>query len=454
MSKIPSVVIVGRMNVGKSTLFNRLATSARAITLDYAGVTRDFIKDTTNWCGQQFEIVDTGGITVRKSEDPLLEKVRLSALSAVKEADVIIFMVDGTTGLLPEDRDIASLVRPLGKKIVMTVNKDDAKVTQENKHEFLALGFGDIVCISAQHGTGINDLLDAVISHFGSIEKKAASAKPAFKVTLLGKPNVGKSSLMNALLQQERSIVSDIPGTTREALTETISFYKEMIALTDTAGIRRQKSVSGSLEPIMVKSSFHALKESDIIILVIDVTEAQLADQELKLAFYAFAEHYKGLIIVFNKTDLLTEQMRADLDRSVDFYKHLMKKVPVLEVSCKTGKNIGKLLPLVKEIWQRYSQWLSNEEINRLLIAELGRRPLMHHGKQLHVHQVKQVSTAPLTIGMAVNEPDWFGPSQLAFFENLLRAEYNLQGVPVRFSLRKKFGNKKASMPVHENDAE
>jgi GTP-binding protein len=323
------------------------------------------------------------------------------------------------------------------------VNKDDTKVTQENKHEFMRLGFGEAVCISAQHGTGINSMLDAVIAYFGNIEKKVAQEKPAFRVTLLGKPNVGKSSLMNALLQQERSIVSDIPGTTREALTETISFYKEMIALTDTAGIRRQKSVTGDLEPIMVKSSFHALKESDVIVLVIDVTEAQLADQELKLAFYAFAEHYKALIIVFNKTDLMTERMREDLARNLDFYKHLMKKVPVLEVSCKTGKNIGKLLPLVKDVWQRYSQWLSNEEINRLFIAELGRRPLLHQGKLLNVHAVRQVSTAPITIGMAVNEIDWFGPSQLAFFENLLRAEYKLQGVPVRFSLRKKFGNKK-----------
>lgn len=436
---IPVVVIVGRMNVGKSTLFNRLATSARAITLDYAGVTRDFIKDRTSWCGVSFDIVDTGGIALRKSEDPLLEQVRERALSVMGDADVVLFMVDGTVGLTNEDREIATYIRTLNKKIIIVVNKDDAKITRDNIHEFMALGFDECIAISAQHGTGINDLLDLVIGSFKHDVSKKTEEKPAFKVTLLGRPNVGKSSLMNALLQQERSIVSDIPGTTREALTETISFYKEVIALTDTAGIRRQKSITGALEPIMVKSSFYALKNSDIIILVIDVTEAQLADQELKLAFYAFAQEYKALIIVFNKTDIITDTMRQDLERSLDFYKHVMRKVVTLEVSCKTGKNVGKLLPLVKEVWQKYSQWLPNEEINRLLIAELGRRPLLHQGNLLHVHQVKQVSTAPITIGMAVNEIDWFGPSQLAFFENLLREQYDLKGVPVRFSLRKKF---------------
>lgn len=443
MNMVPMVAIAGRMNVGKSTLFNRLSTTARAITLDYAGVTRDFIKDRSSWCGVSFDIVDTGGITLRKAQDPLLEKVRLSALSIVKDADVVIFMVDGTVGLMQEDREIASILRSEGKKVVLVINKDDAKITKENQHEFAALGFSDTVLISAQHGTGINDMLDAVIAVFPRTAKTVKAEKPAFKVTLLGKPNVGKSSLMNAILQQERSIVSDIPGTTREALTENILFYKEMIALTDTAGIRRKKAVSGDLEPVMVKSSFHALKEADIIVLVIDVTEAHLADQELKLAFYAFAEHYKALIIVFNKTDLMTDRMREELDRSLDFYKHLMKKVSTLEISCKSGKNVGKLLPLIKEVWQRYSQWLPNEEINRLIISELGRRPLMHQRSQLHVHAVKQVSTAPITVGMAVNEIDWFGPSQLAFFENLLRERYDLQGVPVRFSLRKSFGAKK-----------
>lgn len=445
MKKAPLVAIAGRMNVGKSTLFNRLASTARSITLDYAGVTRDFIKDRTAWCNVPFDIVDTGGIALRKQQDPLAEQVRLKALSVAETADVVILVVDGSVGITQEDREIASVLRSSSKKVVLAVNKGDTKSTQENQYEFAALGFADTIMISAQHGLGINDLLDAVIALFPRTTKRVEQEKVAFKVTLLGKPNVGKSSLMNALLQQERSIVSDIPGTTREAITEHISFYKEMISLTDTAGIRRKKAVTGELEPIMVKSSFYALKESDIVVLVIDVTEAQLADQELKLAFYAFTEQYKALIIVFNKIDLLTDQMRNDLDRSLDYYKHLMKKVPVLEISCKTGKNVGKLLPLIKDVWTRYSQWLPNEEINRLLIAELGRKPLMHNKNMLHVHEVRQVSIAPITIGLAVNTIDWFGPSQLGFFENLLRENYELKGVPVRFSLRKKFTERHSS---------
>lgn len=436
MSTQNVVVIVGRMNVGKSTLFNKLSERVKSITLDYPGVTRDVIKDTVTWKDRAFELVDTGGISLRKTQDVLLEQVRQRALSTMEQADTILFVVDGTTGIMPEDREIAKLLHRLGKKVILVINKIDNKATQEHQDEFATLGFKNILAVSAEHSLGINDVLDAIVISLPE-QKALAQEKPTYRVVLLGRPNVGKSSLMNAILQQERSIVSDIPGTTREAVTEHIAFYKENLALTDTPGIRRPRAVSGQLEPLMVKSSLDALKKTDIVLLLIDVTEAKLVDQELKLAFYAFTEQYKALIILFNKTDMLTDVMQQDLDRSLSYYKHLMDKVPTLNISCKTGKNVGKVLPLIKKVWERYSQQLPNEEINRLCISELQKKPLMRSGHPLRVYHVRQLTTAPITIGMEVNEPLWFEEAQLGFFENLLRDNFDLVGVPIKFVVKK-----------------
>ena len=438
MSNLKTVVIVGRMNVGKSTLFNRLSEEVKSLTLDYAGVTRDFIKDRVIWNGTTFELVDTGGISLRKTQDILLEKVRQTALAAVERADLVLFVVDGAIGLLPEDHEVSTLLHRHAKKTILVINKADSHEAQARFAEFFALNHKAMVPISAQHGTGINDLLDMIIELLPKQTSAVEEDKSLFKVVFLGKPNVGKSSLMNAILQEERSIVSEIPGTTREAVTERISFYKEHIDLTDTPGIRRKRSVSGELEPLMVKSSFQALKNTDIVVLLMDASEAKLADQELKLAFYGFTDHFKALILLLNKTDLVTEVNKQDLERNLDFYKHIIKKIPVLQISCKTGKNVGRVMSLINKVWGRYSQQLSDEEINRLFISSLQKKPLLHSGELLHVHKVRQLKTAPITIGMEVNEPDWFGPSQCAFFENLLRDEYDLVGVPIRFVVRKK----------------
>lgn len=434
---LPSVVIVGRMNVGKSTLFNRLSESVKSITLDFAGVTRDIIKDQVTWQNVTFELIDTGGISIRKTQDVLLEKVRERALQALEKSDLILFVVDGTVGILPEDREIAQVLRKSGKKVFLVINKVDSKQAQEHIDEFAVLGFAEQMQLSAEHGRGINGLLDAIIEAIPH-KKESTEEEPTYRVVLLGRPNAGKSSLMNALLQEERSIVSEIAGTTREALSERISFYKESIELTDTPGLRRPRAVTGNLEPLMVKSSLDALKNTDIVVLLIDVQEAKLADQDLKLAFYAFEELYKGLIILLNKADTMTDVMAQELERSLDYYRHLIKKVPVMQISCKTGKNIGRILPTIKKVWERHSQQLSSEEVNRLLISTLQRKPLMHQKKPLHVHHARQLTTAPITIGMEANEPLWFGQSQLGFFDNLLRDNFDLVGVPVKFVVKKK----------------
>lgn len=438
MSKIGNVVIVGRMNVGKSTLFNRLATSKKSLTLDYNGVTRDFIKDTVDWNNTTFNLIDTGGITFRKITDPLLQKVRAAAEAQVTEADLVLFVCDGTVGLLPEDREIANAIRKMNKEVVVIINKMDVNSTNLQIHEFDKLSFARKISISAQHGTGIADLLELITQVLTSKSLPNKIESPIYKVVLLGKPNVGKSSLMNLLVKQERSIVLDMPGTTREALSQEINFYNKKIELIDTPGIRRKSSVAGELEPMMVKNSFAALKDSDIVILLIDAHEGPLADQELKLAFYAFEEQHKALILLTNKQDLITEESERKLEICLDYYKHIINKIPVLRISCKTGKNIGRILPLLDEIWESYSKQFDNEELNKLFISSLSRKPLFHKGKRLVLYAAQQLNTAPITLLLKVNKPEWFKESQLSFFENILRANYSLKGIPIKFIVRSK----------------
>ncbi len=430
------VVIVGRTNVGKSTLFNRLSNEVKSITLDYAGVTRDFVRDIVEWDGVEFELIDTGGLEFGKTQDPILKKVREVGLELVKEADLIIFVCDGTIGVLPEDREISNLLHKLNKKVILVSNKIDTKKAQENQYEFEQLGFKNFINISAQHSIGIGDLLSFIVDIIRPL-KISKKEEPLFKVSLLGKPNVGKSSLLNLLVKNERAIVSDIPGTTREALSEKIKFYKETIQITDTAGVRRKRSIKENIENLMVKSTFDAVRHSEIVLLLVDVSQASISDQELKLAFYVF-EQGKALIILFNKQDLLTEQKKKELDFSLEPYNYLFDKIETLNISCQTGKNIGHIIPLIDQVWKKYSQKFSDVELNSLFKKALQNKPLHHKTLPLIVYSASQVQSSPITILLMVNEPKWFGESQLAFFEKLLRQKYDLKGVPIVFVLKKK----------------
>lgn len=437
-NKLSKVALVGRMNVGKSTLFNRLSTQVRSMALNYQGVTRDYLKDQVEWKGVFFQLFDTGGIeNFKKTDDIIQQKVQQKVINLLKEVDVIIFIVDGTVGLLPHDRWIAQELHKISKPVLVAINKCDNKLIQEHGHEFYALGFKQVFQISAEHGTGINDLLDNVIS---LIPKKSqdieTDSDSKCKVVFLGKPNVGKSSLLNSILNEDRAIVSEQAGTTREALSETIKFYQEDIQITDTPGIRRKRSVSGELEPLMVKSSFAALKDSDIVVLLMDGSAGEIVDQELKLAFYAYTEQYKALILLVNKEDLMTDHNRTELNSSFEYYDKLIKKVPLLYISCKSGKNIGKILPLIDKVYKRYTQTFDGQELKTLFVKELHERPLFRAKQKLMVYEVEQIKTAPITIALKVNLPVFFEDSQKAYFENIMRAHYDLLGVPVKFVIR------------------
>ena len=436
MSNLSKVVIVGRVNVGKSTLFNRLSTEVKSITFDYPGVTRDFIKDVVSWNKKIFELIDTGGVSLRKTNDVILGEVRQKALSVLQEADVVLFVCDGGVGVVQEDVEISKLLHKLGKKTFLVINKLDNLESEEKQYEFGQLGHTDMFPLSALHARGVGELLDAISE---SITEKKIEEKQddTCKVVLLGKPNVGKSSLLNVLLQDERAIVSDVPGTTREPIKEKIKFYKGDIQITDTAGVRKKRAIEDDLEKFMVKTSFKALKDSNLVLLLVDISAGRLSDQELKLAFYAF-ENHKALIILFNKYDLVTDEVKEKLKFNLAPYKYLIKKIETMNISCKTGQNIGRLLSKVDKVWQRYSQRFTNEELTFLFKDALARKPLFHKTMRLAIRAVKQLATAPITLLIIANVPEWFGPSQLSFFDNWMRKNYDLKGVPIKFIVRKK----------------
>jgi len=435
--KIPLIALVGRMNVGKSTLFNRLSSSVKALTLDYAGVTRDVLHDVVEWQGKTFELVDTGGLTFDKTGLPIETAVAQQAMAIIDKADVVVLVVDGTVGIVPVDRRISDILHRKNKKVIVAVNKADRSEVAEYAHEAARLGHSAWVLVSAQHGTGIAELLELMIKELPPIEK-TEPPEPDIKVLLLGRPNVGKSSLMNALLNYERAIVADVPGTTREPLTESVMFYKQSISLTDTAGVRRKKAVKDELETMMTQSTFQALRRSHIVLLLIDATQGALAKQDLRLAFYAFETQAKALIILVNKVDIATKEQLALLKQHFDAYPHLIAKIPVLFISCVTGKDIGKVLPLIEAVRRRYNQEFDAAELMQLFSEHLSRRPLVYAGKRFQMRGVRQIKRAPITIALRVNYPEWFGPSQCAFLENIMRENYDLKGVPIRFKVEGK----------------
>jgi GTP-binding protein len=433
---ISKVAIIGRANVGKSTLFNRLSVDVKSLIFDYAGVTRDTIHDIVSWKGICFELIDTGGIQTKNEGNDLAKVVSDRARNIMNNADLVLFMCDAEVGVLAQDRTIAKELYKIGKPVILMINKYDSRMAQHHEHEFVQLGFKTTLFISALQGTGIGELLDAIVNVLpqGGVvdEQEAVREKADYRIVLFGKPNVGKSSLLNLILKEECAIVADMPGTTREAVGQNVSFYNEDLLVTDTPGIRKKRKIDEPLEAMMIKTAFRALERADIVVLLTDASTAQLSDQELKLAFYAF-EHGKGLLILFNKHDLTDENTQKMLDFNLEPYDHLISKVHTLSISCKTGKNVGRVLPLLKKIWEKHKQEFSGQELTTLFKEALMHRPHFHKGQALQLIYAKQLKYAPITILLRVNNPDWFGDSQKTFLENAMRKKYSLQGVPVRF---------------------
>lgn len=433
---LPVVAIVGRPNVGKSTLFNRIAGERIAIVEDKPGITRDRIYTQGDWTGKRFHLIDTGGLEFG-ADDALMEHVRHQVELAVDEADVIIFVVDGREGLMPSDEEVATWLHRSNKPVVLAVNKADNRRLREEMYEFYSLGFDEVIPISALHGTGTGDLLDAVVVRFPEREEVHYD-EDTIRVCVIGRPNAGKSSLINAILGQERVIVSPIPGTTRDAVDTPLHRDGQDFVLVDTAGIRKRGKVYESTEKYSVLRALRAIERSDVALIVLD-GERGVAEQDKRIAGYA---HEAGCasIFVVNKWDAV-EKDEKTMDR---FRKEIMNAfsfmnyAPVLFVSAKTGQRVHKILPAVQEVAEQHAMRVPTSVLNQVLTdAMVTNPPPSERGRRLRIRYGTQVSVKPPTIVLFVNDPELMHFSYLRYLENRIREAFGFQGTPIRIRLRK-----------------
>jgi GTP-binding protein len=431
---VPLVALVGRPNVGKSTLFNRLVGERLAIVEDLPGTTRDRLYARGDWTGREFDVVDTGGLAFEE-DGALLTRVRNQAEVAIEEADVIVFLTDGSAGISPDDYEVAQLLRRSGKPVVLVVNKTESEARRLEAPEFWNLGLGEPYPISALHGMGTGDALDAVV---GALPQAVPEERDErLHVAILGRPNVGKSSLLNKLTGQERVIVSEVAGTTRDAIDTPLTFEDEEIVLVDTAGIRRRGKVEPGIERYSVLRAIRALERADVAVLVLDAVDGVTA-QDAHIAGMIH-DAGKGTILAVNKWDLVEKDSRtADVfARRVRDELKFMDYAPILFVSALTGQRVTRLLTEAVAIDEARRQRVPTAELNRL-VADLQARhnPPSRQGRQLKVYYATQAGVAPPTFVFFVNDRRLVHFSYARFVENQLRRAYPFPGTPVRLVFR------------------
>lgn len=434
MSK-PLVAIVGRPNVGKSTFFNRIVGQRISIVEDTPGVTRDRLYADAEWCGHSFTLIDTGGLEI-KSEDVMWSHIRAQAQIAVETADVIVFMLDGKTGLTHEDYEVAAYLRKSRKPILLVVNKLDNN-EQHLLYDFYELGLGEPIGISAGQAKGLGDVLDEIVKLTGKYETE--EKEEALKIAVVGKPNAGKSSLVNKLLGYDRVIVSDIAGTTRDAIDTRIKIGDKEYILIDTAGIRRKRSVEEDLEQYSVMRSLGAVRRADVCLIVIDSSE-ELSEQDVKIAGYVH-EQGKPSVVVMNKWDVVEkdtytiEKYNRKLKEELKFMDYF---IPTY-VSAKTGKRVDNLIKLAERAYENASRRISTGFLNDVLReAILTNEPPSKNGKRLKIYYVTEVSANPPTFVIFVNDDTLMHFSYRRYLENALRRSFDFEGTPVRLIIRNK----------------
>lgn len=438
MSK-PIVAVIGRPNVGKSTFFNRLAGRRISIVEDTPGVTRDRIYTEVEWLDHRFSLIDTGGLEPSTSE-LIPAQMRHQAELAIETADVIIFLVDGRVGLTAQDREIAELLRKNHKPILLVVNKVDSHVHSEHYYDFYELGLGDPIEISSEMAYGIGDLLDQVVSHFPDSEN-TGEEEDLIKVAVIGKPNVGKSSLVNQLLGEDRVIVSDIAGTTRDAIDTPFSAEGQNYLLIDTAGLRRKSKIHDDVEHYSVIRAIAAIERADVCLLMIDGREG-VTEQDKKVAGLSH-ENGKAMLILVNKWDLVEKDnktvnnMTKDIRRELGFCQY----APILFVSVATGQRINRILPMIQHIANQNALRVQTGVLNEVVAeATLMKQPPSDKGKRLKIYYVTQVSVKPPTFILFINDKELTHFSYLRYLENRIRESFGFEGTPLRFMYREKSG--------------
>ncbi len=434
----PMIAVVGRPNVGKSTLFNKIVGQRLSIIEDTPGVTRDRIYCDFEWRGRTFTLVDTGGIEPYTGNE-ILDQMRRQAQIAIDQADAVIFVTDIKSGVTDADVEVSRMLMKAGKNVVLCVNKIDRPGENPPEfYEFYNLGMGDPVAVSSVHGLGIGDLLDAVYEYLPLPEENAEEDKTV-KVALIGRPNVGKSSLVNYILGEKRMIVSDIPGTTRDAVDTVKENQYGRYCFIDTAGIRRKNKVYDNIEQYSIVRSYMAIDRADVVLILIDASRG-VTDQDVKIAGFAH-ERGKASIILVNKWDLIEkdtytmDQMKVDIKEELKY----MSYAPVLFISAKTGQRVDKLFPLINSVHEQHSRRITTGVLNDILAdATIRVQPPSDKGKRLKILYMTQASTNPPSFVVFCNDASLFHFSYQRYIENQIRAVFGLEGTPIRLFIRER----------------
>ena len=436
MSK-PIVAVVGRPNVGKSTFFNKIVGKRVSIVEDTPGVTRDRIYAEAEWRTIPFILIDTGGIEP-DSDDVILAQMRYQAEIAIETADVIVFLVDGRDGITISDRDVANMLIRTGKEVVLAVNKVDTAVLPEDFYDFYELGLGEPIPISATNMLGLGDLLDLIVDKFPKT-KEGKDEDLRTKIAVIGKPNVGKSSLINALLGEERVIVSDIAGTTRDSIDTSFIWNSEEFVLIDTAGIRRKSRVTGDIERYSVIRAVSAIERSDVCLLMLDAVEG-VTEQDKKIAGIAH-EAGKGIIVVVNKWDLI----KKDTNTMLEFQKQIRKEfvfmsyAPTIFISVLQRQRLSKVMEMVKYVSEKRASRVTTGQLNNLIAdAVMMKQPPSDKGRPLKIYYVTQVGVKPPLFSFQINSRELMHFSYARYLENRIREGFGFEGTSIKFVFREK----------------
>lgn len=434
----PIVAILGRPNVGKSTLFNRLTGGRAAIVEDTPGVTRDRLYRDAEWLGKTFTLIDTGGIEFSSGEESMSGLIRKQAEIAMREADVILFLVDSRAGLLPQDEQIAGQLRRTSKPVILVVNKVEQFKNNPDLYEFYRLGLENVVCISAEHGMNTGDLLDLIVSKF-TMTTEDDYEPDVIKIAVVGRPNVGKSSLVNAILGQERVIVSNVPGTTRDAIDVPFEKEGQRYVLIDTAGMRRRGNIEEATERYSVIRALRAVDRSDVALMVIDGLEG-VTEQDKRIAGYVH-EAGKGVIVIVNKWDIVEKDDKTmkKFDEEIRRELGFMQYAPTLYVSALTKQRVVKITDLINFVAEQQSHRISTSVLNEVVSEAVQLTPPpSDKGKRLKILYVTQAGIKPPHFILFVNEPELFHFSYQRYLENKFRENFGFEGTPLKITVRKR----------------